>query len=213
VSLNKLCVALDCDLVTARNVIKLLQGRVGCFKVGMQFFYKHGPYVYEQLADCGTPVFLDLKLHDIPNTVARGIEALMHLHPAPAILTVHAAGGPEMLRFARLAAPPPTKLVAVTVLTSDFPDEDRVVRMAADAAHAGLDGVVCPGNAITAVRDLFPDMMVVVPGIRSAREETHDQLQVMTAAEALHRGASLLVVGRPVVQAKDPFEAVLQLFA
>ncbi|HEX2762821.1 MAG TPA: orotidine-5'-phosphate decarboxylase, partial [Allosphingosinicella sp.] len=158
-------------------------------------------------------IFLDLKLHDIPNTVAKAIQALRPLEPA--ILTVHAAGGRAMLEDAKAAAPSGTKVVAVTVLTS-LDEEDlaamgvagdaheQVERLTGLARDAGLDGVVCSGREVAAAKALWPAGFFVVPGVRPADGDAGDQKRLMTPRAALDAGASILVVGRPITGAADP---------
>jgi orotidine-5'-phosphate decarboxylase len=165
------------------------------------------------MAELGLPIFLDLKLHDIPNTVGKAIQALRPLEPA--ILTVHAAGGRAMMEDAKAAAPRGTKVVGVTVLTS-LDDEDleatgiagdahaQVARLTGLAREAGLDGLVCSGNEVAAAKRLWPDGFFVVPGVRPSNGAAGDQKRVMTPRKALDAGASILVVGRPITQAEDP---------
>ena len=165
------------------------------------------------MAALGLPIFLDLKLHDIPNTVAKAVQALRSLKPA--ILTVHAAGGRAMMEDAKAAAPEGTKVVGVTVLTSlDGNDLEsiglesnphaQVERLTLLAKEAGLDGVVCSGNEVKAARKLWPKGFFVVPGVRPADGSAGDQKRVVTPRAALDSGASIIVVGRPITQASDP---------
>ncbi len=166
------------------------------------------------MADLGLPIFLDLKLHDIPNTVAKAIQALRPLEPA--ILTVHAAGGRAMMEDAKAAAPSGTKVVGVTVLTSldergsrrdrrrPATPHAQVARLTALAREAGLDGVVCSGAEVEAGQDVWPDGFFVVPGVRPADAAAGDQKRVVTPRQALDAGASILVVGRPITLAEDP---------
>jgi orotidine-5'-phosphate decarboxylase len=167
-------------------------------------------------------VFLDLKLHDIPNTVAKAMETLAPLKPA--ILTVHAAGGRAMLQAAKAAASPETKVVAVTVLTSLEAAElaevgvigspaEQVERLAELAREAGVDGIVCSGAEVGAVRRAWPDGFFVVPGVRPAGGAVNDQKRVVTPAQALHHGASVLVIGRPITAAPDPAQAIRDIVA
>lgn len=165
------------------------------------------------MAALGLPIFLDLKLHDIPNTVAKAVQALRSLKPA--ILTVHAAGGRAMMEDAKAAAPEGTKVVGVTVLTSlDGNDLEsiglesnphaQVERLTLLAKEAGLDGVVCSGNEVKAARKLWPKGFFVVPGVRPADGSAGDQKRVVTPRAALDSGASIIVVGRPITQASNP---------
>ena len=207
-------IALDTpDLEKARALASKVRNHVGGLKLGLEFFLANGPDGVRAMADLGLPIFLDLKLHDIPNTVAKAIHSLRPL--TPAILTVHAAGGRAMMEDAKAAAPSGTKVVAVTVLTSlDHEDlecigvqgrpEAQVERLAVLAREAGLDGIVCSGNEVAAARKLWPDGFFVVPGVRPADSETGDQKRTMTPRQALDHGASILVIGRPITQASDP---------
>jgi orotidine-5'-phosphate decarboxylase len=207
-------VAIDTpDLIRAKTLAHQVRNHVGGIKLGLEFFSANGRSGVREMAAIGLPIFLDLKLHDIPNTVAKAIQALRPLDPA--ILTVHAAGGRAMLEDAKAAAPLGTKVVAVTVLTS-LDDEDlaatgiggdphsQVQRLTALAREAGIDGVVCSGNEVAAARRLWPDGFFVVPGVRPAGGARGDQKRVMTPRKALDAGASILVIGRPITQAEDP---------
>lgn len=173
----------------------------------------NGRHGVHEMAQYDLPIFLDLKLHDIPNTVAKAVQALAHLEPA--ILTVHAAGGRAMLEDAKAAAPVGTKVVAVTTLTSlDSEDlasigvggtpHDQVMRLTELAMTAGLDGIVCSGAEVGAVHKLWPRGFLVVPGVRPADGVAGDQKRVVTPRAALDAGASILVIGRPITQAADP---------
>ncbi|QEH79325.1 orotidine-5'-phosphate decarboxylase [Sphingomonas sp. C8-2] len=211
-------VAIDTpDIARAREIAARVRNHVGGIKLGLEFFSAHGQAGVREMAALDLPVFLDLKLHDIPNTVAKAVQALASLKPA--ILTVHAAGGLAMMEDAKAAAPVGTKVVAVTVLTSlDGNDLDsigvapdthaQVERLTLLARQAGLDGVVCSGNEVKAARKLWPQGFFVVPGIRPADGNGHaDQKRVMTPRQALDQGASILVIGRPITQAEDPDQA------
>ncbi|WP_293881202.1 orotidine-5'-phosphate decarboxylase [Sphingomonas sp.] len=205
------------ELDRAREIVTRVKRHVGGIKLGLEFFAANGRAGVRTMALLGLPIFLDLKLHDIPNTVAKAIQALRPL--SPAILTVHAAGGRAMMEDAKAAAPNGTKVVAVTVLTSlDQSDllaagvsgdpHDQVMRLAAAAREAGLDGVVCSGEEVAAVHKSWPDGFFVVPGVRPADGVLSDQKRVVTPRQALDRGASILVIGRPITQASDPDAAV-----
>jgi orotidine-5'-phosphate decarboxylase len=211
-------VAIDTpDLARAIALAEAVRQDAGGVKLGLEFFAAQGPEGVRRIASFGLPVFLDLKLHDIPNTVAKAVEALAPL--APAILTVHAAGGSAMLQAAKHAAPPATKVVAVTVLTSlDATDlaaagvagspEQQVERLAALARAAGVDGIVCSGAEVRAASAAWPEGFFVVPGVRPAGGDAGDQKRVVTPAQAIEDGASVLVIGRPVTAADDPAEAL-----
>jgi len=210
-------VALDTpDLERAKALAKRVQRHVGGIKLGLEFFMANGRQGVREMADIGLPIFLDLKFHDIPNTVAKAIQALGPIKPA--ILTVHAAGGRAMLEDAKAAAPTGTKVVAVTMLTSLDSDDlrsiglspdphEQVVRLAELAKSAGVDGIVCSGEEVRAARAAWRDGFFVVPGVRPAQGKVGDQKRVVTPRTALDSGASILVIGRPITQAEDPDEA------
>ena len=216
-------VALDTPaLDQALELTRAVREHAGGVKLGLEFFSAEGPAGVRQIAELGLPVFLDLKLHDIPNTVAKAVEALAPLKPA--ILTVHAAGGRAMLQAAKAAAPPETKVVAVTVLTSlDAGDlaragvigspAEQVERLAELAREAGVDGIVCSGAEVAAARRAWPNGFFVVPGVRPAGGEIGDQKRVVTPARALDDGASVLVIGRPITAAPDPVRAIRDIVA
>ena len=211
---NRIYVAIDTpDLARAKAIVTRIRHHVGGLKLGLEFFTAHGQPGAREMQAFGLPVFLDLKLHDIPNTVAKAIQALGPLDPA--ILTVHASGGRAMLEDAKAAAPIGTKVVAVTMLTSldagDLADtgiagsaHDQVVRLAHLAHDAGVDGIVCSGAEVAAARKLWPKGFFVVPGVRMPDGHTGDQKRVVTPREAIDAGAAILVIGRPITQAEDP---------
>jgi orotidine-5'-phosphate decarboxylase len=217
-SSNPVFVALDTtDLDQARRLATSVRGSVGGLKLGLEFFNAHGPAGVRPFVESGLPVFLDLKYHDIPNTVAGAVRAAARL--GVSILNVHAQGGAAMMRAALDAAKsisPSTQLIAVTMLTSlsdeDLPSlglqppvADQVLRLAALTQECGLDGVVCSAHEIVRLRKaLGPDFLLVVPGIRPAGSEIGDQRRVMGPAEARDAGANILVVGRPITGAPDP---------
>ena len=219
---NPICVALDTpDAAHAARLARTLRGKVGLVKVGMEQFYAQGRDGYAQVAAEGVPVFLDLKLHDIPNTVAQGLTSLLSLAPAPAIVNVHASGGPAMLEAAAKAVDGRAKLIAVTVLTS-LSDHDihaagfdpeastavTVVKLARLAKSCGLDGVVCSPHDIVSIKQACgADFMTVVPGVRPAGADVQDQKRVATPEAARAAGADILVIGRPITQAEDPAAA------
>jgi orotidine-5'-phosphate decarboxylase len=207
-------VAIDTpDLERAKDVATRVKNHVGGIKLGLEFFSANGRAGVREMTHLGLPIFLDLKLHDIPNTVGKAMQALRPLNPA--IVTVHAAGGRAMMEDAKAAAPEGTKVVAVTVLTSlDVSDleaigvsgdtHDQVARLTLLAKEAGLDGVVCSGNEVRAAKKLWPNGFFVVPGVRPADGVIGDQKRVVTPRQALDSGASILVIGRPITQANDP---------
>jgi len=224
---NPVFCALDTtDVDRAASLAQSLKGHVGGLKIGKEFFTAHGPAGVRRVIPEGTPLFLDLKFHDIPNTVAGAVRAATAL--SPAILNVHAAGGRAMMEAARTAAQEsetPPWVLAVTVLTSldasDLADigvhgspADQVVRLATLAQRAGLDGVVCAAQEIAALRrECGPDFKLVVPGIRPANSATGDQKRTMTPAEAAGLGADVLVIGRPITNAPDPAAAAQAIAA
>ena len=221
--MNPIYVALDTpDLETAVATASSLRGIAGGVKLGLEFFAANGPVGVDAVARLGLPIFLDLKLHDIPNTVAKAVQALAPL--SPSVLTVHAAGGRAMLEAAKAAAPAYTKVVAVTVLTSldrrDLEDcgvagdpADQVARLAALARSAGMDGIVCSGAEVAAAHKAWPDGFFVVPGLRPAGSDVADQKRVVTPRQAREDGASILVIGRPITAADQPAEALRAIAA
>lgn len=207
-------VAIDTpDLDRATQLAKRVKSHVGGIKLGLEFFCANGHHGVHEMMKLGLPIFLDLKLHDIPNTVAKAVQALHVLEPA--IITVHAAGGRAMLEDAKAAAGQHTKVVAVTVLTSlDASDLNeigvardalgQVQRLADLAQDAGLDGIVCSGAEVAMVRERWHDGFFVVPGVRPAGGKMGDQKRAVTPRAAMDAGASIIVVGRPISQAEDP---------
>lgn len=216
-------VAIDTpDLTKAKALAARVRNHVGGLKLGLEFFCANGHHGVHEMMALGLPVFLDLKLHDIPNTVAKAVQALHVLEPA--IITVHAAGGRAMLEDAKAAAGINTKVVAVTVLTS-LDDSDlmdigvgggahaQVERLADLARMSGCDGIVCSGEEVAAAKKLWPEGFFVVPGVRPAGGAMGDQKRAVTPRQALDRGASILVVGRPISLADDPDLAARQIEA
>ncbi len=219
---NPLLVALDTpDLGRAGELADALADVVGGVKLGLEFFAANGPAGVAEITGRGLALFLDLKFHDIPNTVAGAVRAVLDLKPA--MLTVHASGGPAMLRAAADAAleggAGRPLVLGITVLTSlaeeDLekvgqrgPVAEQVLRLAALSTFSHLDGAVCSPHEIRALREARgPGYHLVVPGIRPAGSDTGDQKRVMTPAEARAAGADYLVVGRPITEADDPVAA------
>ena len=218
---SRLIVALDVpDAASAAALVKRLDGTCRWFKVGMELFTAAGPGVLEPLLKRGHSVFLDLKFHDIPNTVAGAVRSAAGL--GVRMVNVHAAGGPVMLAAAREAlegrANPP-ELLAVTMLTSmdqtqtyaigfDRSPAEQVELLARMTLEAGIRGFVCSAEEVARLRALTgPEGVLVTPGIRPAGSAKGDQSRIATPGEALRQGASFLVVGRPITQAADPAEA------
>ncbi len=219
------------DVATARAQAAATRSAVGGIKLGLEFFAAHGPQGVRAVAADGVPLFLDLKLHDIPNTVAGAVRAVTPLRPT--LLTVHAAGGGAMLQAARDAAGEAAaktgsarpRIIGVTVLTSlaeaDLdaigqrgPIAEQARRLAVLAKSCGLDGVVCSPHEIAALRAECGDgFLLVVPGIRPAWAAAGDQKRVMAPAEAARLGADYLVIGRPITAADDPAAAARRIAA
>ncbi len=219
---NPICVALDTpDVARAAGLARSLRSHVGFAKLGMEFFYAAGPRGYEAVAREGLPIFLDLKLHDIPNTVAQGLTSLMRLEPRPAIINVHATGGAAMLRAAAEAVDGRALLIAVTILTSladadihqagfasELSGRDHASALARLARQCGLDGVVCSAPDVRSVKEATArDFITVVPGIRPADAAVQDQKRIATPRAARDEGADILVIGRPITGAADPAAA------
>ena len=224
---NRLIVALDVpDAHAAAALVARLEGTCKWLKVGLELYVAVGPAVLEPLLARGFSIFLDLKLHDIPNTVAGAVRSAAAL--GVQMLTLHASGGPAMLTAARQAleghANPP-QLLAVTVLTSmdqtqlaavgiDRSAAPQVELLAQTGIRAGINGFVCSPEEVGRLRALTgPEGVLVVPGVRPAGADAGDQKRIATPADALRRGASYLVVGRPVTQAQDPAAAAATILA
>jgi orotidine-5'-phosphate decarboxylase len=217
---DRLIVALDYPTAAdALRFVERLDGTCRWFKVGLELFYAAGANVVHTLRDRGFEVFLDLKLHDIPNTVAGAVRSVSTT--GASLLTIHAAGGSRMMRAAAEAAqgPDAPRLLAVTVLTSmDLSDLDEIgiasgsteqtIRLAELAQRSGIDGMICSSLEASVLRQrLLPGTLLVVPGIRPAGADLSDQRRVATPASAIRDGASMLVVGRPITGAADPAAA------
>ena len=226
---DRVLVALDtAELARAQALASALSGLVGGLKVGKEFFTAHGPQGVRALAG-GQPLFLDLKFHDIPNTVASALRAAVDLEPL--IVNVHASGGGAMMAAAAKAVREAAagrgvarpRLIGVTVLTSlddaDLeavgqrgPAAEQVLRLARLAQDSGLDGVVCSPREIAMLREaLGPDFLLVVPGLRPDWAARGDQKRVTTPAQALAAGADYLVIGRPITGAEDPAAAARKI--
>lgn len=217
-----ICAVDTTDVTQARSLAEQLSGCVGALKLGLEFFTANGAAGVAQVASPDFPVFLDLKFHDIPNTVAKAVNATAGIDTF--LMTVHSAGGAAMMKAAAEAASQNAEktgrrramVVGVTVLTSlDEGDLHsigveggvlaQVVRLAELAQQSGLDGVVCSPHEIEAIRRACgADFKLVVPGIRPAGSAAGDQKRVLTPKEALEKGADYLVIGRPITEAQDP---------
>ncbi len=228
---NPIYCAIDTpEAARAEILAETLCGSVGGLKIGMEYFYAHGSAGYARLAAFEQPIFLDLKLHDIPNTVAAAVRALAPLEPT--LLNVHASGGAAMMQAAADAARHAQSeglaspcMLAVTLLTSlaeadlhglgiSGTPRDQVLRLATLAQKNGMDGVVCSAHEIEALRDeLGGDFKLVVPGIRPAGSPTDDQKRVMTPAAAKTAGADILVIGRAITGHDDPRQAAMDIAA
>jgi orotidine-5'-phosphate decarboxylase len=234
--MDRLIVALDFpSAAAAMHMVDRLQGTCRWFKVGIELYYASGNSIIQELLARDFKVFLDLKLHDIPNTVAGAVRSVTGT--GASLLTVHAGGGAPMMRAAAQAAslPGAPDLLAVTVLTSmdavelagvgvpvdmnsTDPVQSQVLRLASLAQTSGINGLVCSAEEVAAVRQAMgPGARLVVPGIRltlpGGAETRDDQRRVATPAQAIARGASMLVVGRPITQAADPAEAAAAILA
>ena len=218
---DRLIVALDrSDRDEILALADSLSDAVGMFKVGLQAFVANGPAIVREVAARG-PVFLDLKLHDIPNTASHA--AAEAGTQGATLLTVHASGGVAMMQACRASTAASTRLLGVTILTSLGADDlaqigfegdplRNAVRLARLAMVAGLDGVVASPLEIEAIRAACGEgPLIVVPGIRSSGEQAADQRRTMTAGDAVGRGASYIVVGRPIIAAQDPRVAAMRL--
>ena len=229
----QLILALDLEVMEqARKLVDELGDAVDIFKIGSQMFTAHGPFITRYLQSKGKKVFLDLKFHDIPNTVASAVKSAVSLSVPPKndpgfaplfMLTVHIAGGKEMLEAASRAAKQEAQrlgvarplIVGVTVLTSVAPDaglENLVLERARLAKDSGLDGVVASVEEAAMIRrECGPDFLIVTPGIRPAEVSLNDQKRVATPQAAILQGSNFLVVGRPILQAASPREAALKI--
>ncbi len=214
---NPIYLALDFPrLDTALEVARKAAAHIGGIKLGLEFVFAHGHHGVLEVHKLGLPIFLDLKLHDIPNTVAGAMQAIHVLEPS--IVTVHAAGGRAMMEDAKAAAGERCRVVAVTVLTSLDEDDmaatgiggsphGQVLRLAELAKSAGLDGIVCSGHEVAGVHAQWKDGFLVVPGLRPADAALGDQKRAVTPRAARDAGASVLVIGRPIARAEDPAAA------
>ena len=219
---EKIIVALD--VPTKREALELvekLRDQISFFKIGLQLYTAEGPEIVRAISSTGSKIFLDLKLHDIPNTVARAVESANRL--GVQMLTVHLSGGSEMVRAATSACANSMLLLGVTILTSSMEKtlqeigiqdnvDNQVLRLAKLGVEAGIDGVVASSHEIKTLRREFGDRIkIVVPGIRPRWSEPDDQKRMMTPREALEAGADYLVIGRPIIAHPKPQEAVAKI--
>jgi orotidine-5'-phosphate decarboxylase len=219
---DKIIVALD--VPTKREALELvekLRDKISFFKIGLQLYTAEGPEIVRAVSSTGGKVWLDLKLHDIPNTVARAVESANRL--GVQILTIHLSGGREMIRAATAARVNDILLLGVTVLTSSTVEtlreigiqdevDNQVLRLAKLGIEAGIDGVVASPREIKPLRHEFGDKIkIVVPGIRPSWSEPGDQRRMMTPLEALEAGADYLVIGRPIIAHPNPREAAAKI--
>lgn len=221
---ERLIVALDVSTAAeAQKLVQRVGDAAGIYKVGLQLFTAEGPCLVRSLVSSGRRIFLDLKLHDIPNTVAHAVKSAAEL--GVYMLTVHATGGAAMLRAATEAAAGRLNILGVTVLTS-LSDEDmqqigvsgrlsdQVVRMASLAQSAGCQGIVTsPHEARIVRKSVREGFAIVTPGVRPAGAETHDQQRIATPSQAISNGASHVVVGRPITHAADPAQAAAAIIS
>jgi len=221
---DKIIVALD--VATKKEALVLvdqLREQISFFKIGLQLYTAEGPEIVRAVLSTGAKVWLDLKLHDIPNTVAGAVESATNL--GVHMLTIHLSGGSEMIRAATAARANTMSILGVTVLTSATEQtlreigiadkvDDQVLRLAKLGVDAEIDGIVASPHEIKALRHEFGDeIKIVVPGIRPARSEADDQKRVMTPRQALDAGADYLVIGRPITTHPNPREAVAKILA
>lgn len=209
------------DSAKAVALAQKLKGRVGGLKLGLEYIMSNGPQGVAPFKELGLPIFVDVKLHDIPNTVAGAIKSLLPLEPD--FITIHTSGGAAMMKAAAEAAATASgkrpKILGVTVLTSldandmkqvgqDTDTAAQVERLALLAKESGIDGIVCSSAEVANLRKVLgPDMILMVPGIRPTWAAANDQKRIMTPRDAMEAGATYLVVGRPITGAEDPASA------
>ena len=219
---EKIIVALDVPTKTeALELVEKLRGQISFFKIGLQLYTGEGPEIVRAVSSTGSKIFLDLKLHDIPNTVARAVESAGRL--GVQMLTIHLSGGSEMIRAAIAARAENTLILGVTVLTSSTEEtlreigvqdkvDDQVLRLAKLGVDAGIDGIVASPHEIKSLRREFGDKIkIVVPGIRPSGTAANDQKRMMSPRDALNAGADYLVIGRPITAHRNPREATKRI--
>jgi orotidine-5'-phosphate decarboxylase len=220
---DRLIVALDLpNQVKALALVSVLSGAVSTYKIGLQLYTAEGPGIVRAVAATGAKIFLDLKLHDIPNTVAKAVAAAGEL--GVQMLTIHLSGGRAMLEAAVAARPPHLSLLGVTVLTSATPEtlretgvdsgiEEQVQRLAQLGQESGIDGLICSPHELRILRDRLGDeIKLITPGVRPSWAAADDQKRFTTPGEALKNGADYLVIGRPITADPDPRAAVERVF-
>ncbi|MDD5263023.1 MAG: orotidine-5'-phosphate decarboxylase [Methylacidiphilales bacterium] len=223
---ENLILALDVyDSKEAFSWVERFSGRIGYFKIGLQLFTSHGPELVRKIRQRGAKVFLDLKLHDIPNTVAKTVESLCQLDIH--FLTIHTLGGKSMMNAAVEAAAghPQTTLLGVTILTHLDDDDLRamgfdhtvsgeVINLARLAQDSGLHGLVCSPREVSLLRkQLGPDLCLVTPGVRPEGSEPDDQTRIATPQQAILSGSNHVVIGRPILKSADPDKVLSDLLA
>ena len=223
---NPIILAVDVNsLKIAKSLVSDLKDYIGGVKLGMEFFNSFGPKGVKEISNFGVPIFLDLKLHDIPITVYKTVKSLMDLNVA--IINVHSSGGKDMMEAAARARnehkDSSTKIIAVTVLTSlDDQDlneigfinesQDLVLKLAKLTKESGLDGIVCSAKEIALIKNnIGKDFTLVVPGIRLNNENLNDQKRVMSPGDAIKEGADLLVIGRPITDSQSPIDTINEI--
>jgi len=219
---DKIIVALDVPTKKqALELVEQLRGQISFFKIGLQLYTAEGPEVVQAVQSAGAKVWLDLKLHDIPNTVARAVESASAL--GVQLLTIHLSGGGEMIRAAASAKKDKMSILGVTVLTSSTDEtlheigvagkvNDQVLRLAKLGADNGIDGIVASAHEIKRLRaELGDKIKIAVPGIRPSWADVGDQKRTMTPREAIDAGADYLVIGRPIIARKNPREAAQKI--
>ena len=221
---SKVIVALDfADENSTMNLVDRLEPGLCRLKIGKELFTRCGPDLVRRIVDSGYDVFLDLKFHDIPNTVANACRAAADL--GVWMLNVHALGGPTMLAAARaaLSSPDSPRLIAVTILTSSSEEDlkavgitsstaDMVVKLATLSKHQGLDGVVCSARETSELKTVLgSEFVLVTPGIRLPTDEADDQKRIVSPVDAITQGSDYLVIGRPITQAGDPVQKLLTI--
>jgi len=222
---NPIICAIDTDNITsAKKLITSIKSDVCAIKLGLEFFSGYGTGGVKEISELGADIFLDLKFHDIPNTVAKAISQICKLNCF--MTTIHTLGGLDMMKAARKAADESDKkpmLIGVTILTShidiseigiDYPINSQVLRLAELAVKSKLDGIVCSPHEIAEIKKNFgADLKLIVPGIRSSTDNKNDQSRTLSAKEALELGADYLVIGRPITATENPVASLKNILS